>query len=95
MTSQRQSEKATSPTKWAMTSPVIRLESHRNELCFPYVVAGTKRITIIGQVTKQQWQLELTEALAGTEWEIQWYDVIQQYPSCLADVLHRTKEIAR
>jgi hypothetical protein len=37
-------------------------------------------------VTKQQWQLELKAALEGTEW---------QYPSCLADVYHRTDKVAR
>jgi hypothetical protein len=46
-------------------------------------------------VTEQQWQLELKAALEGTEWEIRWCGVIQQYPSCLADVYHRTDKVAR
>jgi hypothetical protein len=46
-------------------------------------------------VTEQQWQVELVEALADTQWEIHWYGVIQQYPSCLADVFHRTSKTTR
>jgi hypothetical protein len=46
-------------------------------------------------VTEQQWSVELKNALATTEWEIYWYGVIQQYPTCLADVFHRGLKVTR
>ena len=40
-------------------------------------------------MTDTQWETELATALIGTDWIINWYGVIQQYPSCLADLQHR------
>jgi hypothetical protein len=46
-------------------------------------------------VTEQQSSVELKNALATTDWEIYWYGVIQQYPSCVADVFHRVLKVTR
>jgi hypothetical protein len=45
-------------------------------------------------MTEQQWEVELKNALVGTHWEIYWYGVLQQYPSCVADVHHRVRKVS-